>query len=529
MLSSISRLAGWLWGGLPPGPPAADVEAPADQVLLGTAVAAPPPKPSAPLPPVNAKDRTWQDEIIYFAMTDRFADGDKSNDQKVDLKNPEGFHGGDWQGLINHLDKLADLGVTTLWISPVTQNDEEFDGKAGYHGYWPHDFRKPEPHFGDMAKLQELVEKAHQKGIKVLIDVVLNHTGYNHPWTRDPSKYPWFHHNGVGEVEGSLWGLPDLAQENPDVAHYLIDTSKWWADQTKADGFRLDAVKHMPKDFEKQFADSLHQKEGNNFFLVGEVYDYSTQTVASYEKDAHMDAMFDYPLANVLRNVVGYEKLGFFARRAAYNRLHISFPGEASRIMHQPKPSGQQFHDVFANDNLYLSPNLTTTLIENHDMPRFMSVAGKNAREKYQLALLLQFAFRGIPTVYYGAEDGMGMTVEDMRADKRDGADPGMRQYIKDLTAMRRDNIALRRGEQKELSYDDDTYAFARVCPEQTIFCATNFSGSDQTRDFPLPDVGAAKVKLRNVLNGEVIETDGKSVRLHMAPDSAGVYEVLKQ
>ena len=194
--------------------------------------------------------RSWEDDILYFAMTDRFANGDKTNDVGTDPSNPQRLHGGDWQGIIDNLDEIKKVGATALWISPVQQNDRDFMGMDGYHGYWPNDFHKTEPAFGDMDKLKELVEKAHEKGMKVVIDLVLNHTGYNHPWANDPEKKEWFHDNKLSfkdDMEkGSLFGLPDLAQEKPMVEDYLIEMGKFWARETNCDGFRLDAIMHFP-------------------------------------------------------------------------------------------------------------------------------------------------------------------------------------------------------------------------------------------------------------------------------------------
>ena len=127
----------------------------------------------------------WQDDIIYFIFTDRFSNGDKSNDINVQANNPQGYHGGDLQGVINKLDYIKDLGATTIWITPPMDNrDEAFKVSSGdmygYHGYWTKDFYKVDEHLGDMKKMQELVTKAHAKGMKVLIDIVMNHLDYGH-------------------------------------------------------------------------------------------------------------------------------------------------------------------------------------------------------------------------------------------------------------------------------------------------------------------------------------------------------------
>ncbi|NDD27579.1 MAG: hypothetical protein EB084_04855 [Proteobacteria bacterium] len=200
------------------------------------------------------KARSWHDEVIYMAMTDRFHNGDKTNDAGTDPTNPNRFHGGDWQGLIDKLDYLADLGVTTLWISPLPEQIRDFLGTDGYHGYWTKDFTRPEPSFGTVDKLRELVDKAHEKGLKVLVDLVVNHLGYGAPMAEDPAYHDWFHHQGNVNLtlqrnmeKGKLSGLPDFAQENPVVSRWLIDQCKAWIDKADIDGFRLEVLGRDPR------------------------------------------------------------------------------------------------------------------------------------------------------------------------------------------------------------------------------------------------------------------------------------------
>ncbi|MHB2020929.1 MAG: alpha-amylase family glycosyl hydrolase [Candidatus Xenobia bacterium] len=471
------------------------------------------------------RDRRWEDEVVYFAMTDRFNNGSGDAGKDIHRDNPEGFHGGDWQGIINKLDDLKDLGVTTVWISPVTQNDRNFFGKDGYHGYWPHDFYHTEPNFGDLNKLKELVDKAHQKGMKVIIDLVLNHTGYNHPWVQDPTKQDWFHHGGKDRETRALFGLPDLAQENPDVSKYLIDMGKYWIRQTGADGYRLDALMHMPKTFIKQFSDAMHAEFGKNFLLVGEAYNPDPEFVASYEKDAGVDGMFDYGLSDAIRNVVGQDNKSWLPTRIyGYLQLRKEFPGEGHRVLFPGKGGTQQFHDLFLQDSAYPNARMEATLIENHDMPRFISAAGEDARQKLKLALGLEFTFRGIPTIYYGTEDAMkGMTAAEVREDKQDGADPQMREYVKTLAHMRQDNVALRRGDQKELLCDHEVYAFMRSCPQLRIVVAANVSSDEAERQIKLDHPAT----LRNLVTGETVKCPDGSLDLTLPAHDYAAFELL--
>ncbi|MCA9542927.1 MAG: hypothetical protein KC613_01010, partial [Myxococcales bacterium] len=161
----------------------------------------------------------WRDEIIYQIMVDRFEDGDPSNNYNVDVRREASYHGGDWQGIIDRLDYIESLGVTTLWISPVVKNVEEDAGFASYHGYWTQDFLAVNPHFGDLSKLQELVREAHARNIKVILDVVTNHIGQ--------LFYYDINRNGQPDIVFFGGGGPGHGSQNPDQASDLRRASEW--------------------------------------------------------------------------------------------------------------------------------------------------------------------------------------------------------------------------------------------------------------------------------------------------------------
>lgn len=471
-----------------------------------------------------APAHSWKDETFYFVMTDRFANGDRTNDAGADPGNPGRFHGGDWQGIIDHLDDLHDLGATALWISPIVMNDTDFLGMDGYHGYWPHDFEKTEPHFGSAEKLKELVDEAHKRGMKIVVDLVLNHTGYNHPWATDAQHADWFHHGETGLEKGSLWGLPDLAQENPRVSDYLIRNAENWARSLSLDGFRLDAVMHVPRAFVKQFGDDMHGHLGKDFFLLGEAYTGDQKFLATIKSETGLDSMYDFPLSNTIRSVVGHrEDRGWFGRWKEWHRLRQSFPGEAWRVRTSGGANARWFHDLFKKDGTYDDPASLMTIVENHDMPRFITAAGPRAHEKFEQALTLQFAFRGIPCLYYGAEDGMGSRGDaDLRADKRDGADPALRAHIKSLARMRKDSVALRRGEQREVLCDKQVYAFTRVHPDETVLTVANVGDRPEQRSIPL----AGPCTLKDLRTGETLVVSADHLDVHLPPAATRVFRV---
>jgi alpha-amylase len=240
--------------------------------------------------------RTWQDEIIYFIMVDRFHNGDPTNDYEVNTHDQRAYHGGDLAGVTKKLDYLKSLGITSIWLTPIVDNEDK-----GYHGYWTKDFYKVEEHFGSLEDLKLLVKEAHQRQIKVILDLVVNHTGYQHPWLNDPTKKEWFHEemnilswDNQDQVEnGRLAGLPDLAQENAETENYLLEMAKWWIEETDIDGYRLDTVKHVPKWFWEKFAKEVKSVK-EDFFLIGEVWHNDPRYIAEYNK-VGIQAFVDYP------------------------------------------------------------------------------------------------------------------------------------------------------------------------------------------------------------------------------------------
>lgn len=441
--------------------------------------------------------RRWEDEIIYWAMTDRFCNGDRLNDLNANPANPNAFHGGDWQGIIDKLDYLKDLGFTTVWISPVVQNDKDFFGSDGYHGYWPHDFFKTEENFGTLEKLQELVSKAHQKGLKVVVDLVLNHTGYNNPMGKDPKYYEWFHHAGSTKFvdswsmeHGSFRGLPDFAQERPEVSEYLKKMGQYWVEKTGLDAFRIDAAKHMPKQFLKDFTATMHEASENNCATIGEAYFGEPKSLCRYQKKGGMDLLFDTPLVDVIRNsfTADSQESKWGLLKDAWKSLCLH-PYDAVRNMRKlfSGNTAKGFSALFRRDELYDNPHHLVTFMDNHDMSRFLTIAGADGKNKMKLAITFLMTARGVPAIYYGTEDSMGLEPDTLdRADKKWGNDPEMAGFLKKLTHLRKESPSLRRGRQKELYVDKEIYAFNRIYGDEESVVIMNCSDKRQQRDIPL-------------------------------------------
>jgi alpha-amylase len=440
----------------------------------------------------------WEGKTVYYAVTDRFHNGDPSNDGVVDPKDPEKFHGGDWQGVIDKLDYLQGLSVDCIWLSPPYLNERNYDGianrnappKDGFHGYWPMDFEKVDPNWGDMAKLRELTEKAHERGMKVMLDVVVNHTAYGHSWPQDPAKKDWFNWegniSGLGQWQqerGNLCYLPDLNQDNPEVSRHLIDAHKMWLDQG-VDAFRVDAVRHVPETFLRDFDREMRATKPG-YFAVGEVFQQDPNYVAGYQNRT-MDSMFDFPLAYAIRNVfAGDPSRTLKERLALFRKMLFAQPQEAIRglLKSHKSESMQALSNVLSQDSLYDNPGRLGTLVDNHDMIRFMSDAGGRL-DKLELALAFLYAVRGTPHVYYGTEVGMAGVGNANRNDMEWGKNPEFTDTVRALAQARAGSEALQQGKQVELNVADETYAFSRMLPDEEVVCV--FNNGDTAQIVPL-------------------------------------------
>ncbi len=403
--------------------------------------------------PATTGQRGYRMHGIYFVLVDRFSNGDRTNDGDVDIDDPEAWHGGDLKGIIDHLDYIRNLGFDTIWMSPVFfSQKEKFLGHGAFHGYWTLDPTKVDPKFGTAELLKKLTIKAHNLGLKIILDLVLNHVGYNSPLvTMHPD---WFHHRGTITnwkdheqlLNNEVHGLPDLAQENPVVYSWLLEAALMWLQKVGVDGFRLDAVKHVPLSFWKKFNSALETKRPG-VILLGEHYDGDPAEVDRVQRKGHFSHMFDFPMAFALKDVFC-----------------------------SGKPAGK-LAAILSNDRLYTKPENLVTFLDNHDVARIRSACGGDL-DKVKQALTAQFAIRGIPSVTYGTETGLlGAGEPQNRTDMvfSHETSPGdLAGHIKKLFAIRQANPVLLKGKTRILSYDDGLLSFVRVGFGSEVLVAIN-------------------------------------------------------
>ncbi|MGB6133210.1 MAG: alpha-amylase family glycosyl hydrolase [Acidobacteriaceae bacterium] len=430
-------------------------------------------------------------DVMYLIMTDRFADGDLANDpHPSQLTLPRGWHGGDLRGIEQHLNYLDQLGVTTVWMTPVYDND---GGQQDYHGYSATNLYRTDPHFGTLADLRDLTDALHRRGMKLVLDTVPNHVGAANPWAADPPMPDWFHGTRTdhlmatyefqnlidphatweqqrGVTEGWFaYVLPDMNQENPVVKQYLIQNVIWWVETTGADGLRYDTFPYVGRAFWQALNGELHTLYPR-LTTVGEVF-HPNPVITSFFAggvghegiDTGLWTPFDFPM--------------FFALRAALSH-------------HDPAAGGPVRHDdmraleeVLSEDWLYPHPERLVIFLGNHDTMRFLSQPGVTVAD-LRLAFALLATLRGMPQIYYGDEIAMrGENDPDNRHDFPGGF-PGdtqnaftaagrtpeqaqMYDWVQKLLAYRRGHPALQTGEQQDLLYDATAFVFVRTADVQ--------------------------------------------------------------
>lgn len=414
--------------------------------------------------------RDWRDEILYFAMTDRFFDGDPANDRDVKKGDKGAFHGGDWRGLTRKLGYLSHLGVTALWISPVVEQIGHPVTGAGfpdwaYHGYWAEDFTRPEPRFGTEAELRALVDAAHGLGIKVLVDVVLNHPGYGSHFVTDGAMVRSTELGTCGATDDDLLkclsGLPDFKTEDPKVAEQLEAWQLAWIERTGCDGFRVDTVKHVSPGVWRDFARRARALRPD-FFLLGEVWGATMhEDFASEYLGDQMDTLFDFGFNG--------EVEGFLLARGR----PVAF-GRFLQARHR-----------------YPKRQVLAHYLDTHDVPTMYTRLGGD-RRKLVLAATLQLTSVGIPVITWGNEVGRkGGVWPENRSDMPWGKaqDGTLLTMYRRLIELRRAHKALSRGAYTTLATSDDALAYLRSWPEgpDAVIVAVNRGNKPAALALALP------------------------------------------
>ncbi|MGZ9674820.1 glycoside hydrolase family 13 protein [Flavobacterium sp. GNP001] len=368
-------------------------------------------------------------DVMYLLMPDRFANGNKNNDSTADTKEkynrdlPGGRHGGDIEGIIKNLDYIAATGATTLWSTPLCEDN---DAKFSYHTYGQSDVYKIDPRYGTNQDYADLAAELHKRKMKLVMDYVTNHWGIEHwmikdlptkDWINQFEKYTQTNHKrtvihdiNASEIDKKVaidgWfvpSMPDLNLKNPLTLNYLIQNAIWWIEFADLDGFRIDTYNYSDPAGIATWTKAI-TNEYPNFNIVGEVWMQSQAQMAFWQKDSKIAAIQNYN-----SNLPSVMDFTFYeATTKAFNEDDAGWDKGLMR-----------FYDNFANDFLYPNPNNILIFAENHDTNR-INETYKNDLRKYKMAMSILATVRGIPQIYYGSEIGM--------AGNKDRGDAAIRQ-----------------------------------------------------------------------------------------------------
>lgn len=468
----------------------------------------------------NGKTRikgVTSEDFIYLLMPDRFSNGDVSNDAFDDMRDKEANrndkyarHGGDTKGIINHLDYLKDLGVTTIWCTPLIENDmpkmEEVSfNLAGFHGYWFTDHYKIDKRYGGNEAYKQLINEAHKKGLKVVHDAVYNHVGLYHWMNLDPPSKDWINqwpsftppshrdvslfdpHRSAIDNNTMLKGwfvrhLPDLNLANPLVATYMLQNAIWLAEEFGFDGIRVDTYKYCDETFLnnvntailKEFPTMTTFVEGWGHDVLSNAYFVRNNLDIPFKHNA-MGAL-DFPLCFAMQNSL-VQKAEW---TSGVNDLYLTL----------------------AEDMVYKDPLRNCIFLDNHDMNRFFSVVGEDVR-KFKMGMALLLTQRGIPQLYYGDEILMknfknptdqevrydfpggfpGDMINKFDASGRTAEENEVYNYIKTLASYRKSSSALQTGKTMQFIPQNGVYVYFRYDNNHTVMCVMNTNAESSTID----------------------------------------------
>ena len=490
------------------------------------------------------------EDVLYLIMPDRFANGNPGNDivegmleKKIDRNDPFARHGGDLAGIANHLDYIADLGVTAIWLNPTQENDMP-DGS--YHGYAITDYYQIDRRFGTNEEFKTLVDQAHSKGLKVVMDMIFNHCGSENYLFRDKPSKEWFNFHSeyvqtsfktasVMDVHASQYEkkiatdgwftqvMPDLNQRNRHVARYLIQSSIWWIEYAGINGIRQDTHPYADYDFMSQWCKEVLD-EYPYFNIVGETWLNSNVLVSYWQKDSKLAA----PKNSNLPTVMDFPLQGLMNQ--AFDEETTEWAGGLYKL-----------YDYQTQDLVYANPMNLLTFLDNHDTSRFATTDEKAENlTRYKQAITFLLTTRGIPQIYYGTEilmtgdkgkgDGdlrkdfpggwQDDTTENFTANGRTAMQNEAFDFTRKLLNWRKGNEVLGKGTLKHYSIQNGTYVYERKYDGRSVVVMMNGTGQAQTLNLTpyreiLPQAEAKDfLSGRTVTLGETLELQPREILL---------------
>lgn len=456
-------------------------------------------------------------DVLYMVMPDRFANGDGhhasaikslTNPTEEDRDNPNARHGGDLKGIANHLDYIDSLGITALWLNPVLENDMP---GGSYHGYATTDYYRVDPRFGTNAEYAQLIDTLHSRGIKMVMDMIFNHSGSSHPWALDPPASDWFNHQDqyvqtnyrlstitdpyASDYDKDLtvngWfveSMPDLNQKNPHLMKYLTQNSIFWIEDAQIDGIRMDTYPYADMEEMGKWIDAV-KAEYPDFNIVGECWFGSpageqfwqtgSAIAASKGIDTRLPVVMDFPLSILCADLKPFK-----TNSQAWDGIN-------------------EVYDHFALDYVYANPMNVLRFLDNHDTDRFILKEPENL-DSWKQAVALLLTVPGIPQLYYGTEilmhgskegsDGFvrrdmpggfkGDKVNSFEADGRSDIQNEAYDFIAAVANWRKTSEAIGKGDMKHFMPTNGVYLYRRSYGPEEVIVILN--GKDENLDLDM-------------------------------------------
>lgn len=491
-------------------------------------------------------------DVIYLITPDRFVNGDYSNDVVAGMKEAKinrnfdgGRHGGDIRGMINSLDYIADMGFTAIWPTPVLENNMV---GYSYHGYAITNHYKVDPRYGTLDDYKELSSKARQKGIKLIFDEVLNHTGHGYWWTDDLPFKNWLNYpdtktstNHRRTVNQDLYAsdydkafmkkgwfdrmMPDMNGENPFMANYLIQNTIWWIETLQLGGVRQDTYGYSDKTFLKNWSCAI-MDEYPNFSMVGEEWSVNPLITSYWQRgkknadgyNGCLTSIMDFPLQEALVNALKEKETW----------------GKGLVVL----------YEALANDFVYADPSNILIMGDNHDMDRIFTQLNEDV-DLTKMALGYLLTTRGIPQIYYGTEvlmqntghhkvDGLirsdflgGWKEDTVSAFSGKGlteAQKNTQLYLKQLLNWRKNNSVIANGKTLHFAPFDGLYVYFRYDNQKTVMVVMNKNDKSTTLETKrFDEILKSKTSAKNILNNE---TQTIKNGLSISPKSTMIFEI---
>lgn len=497
-------------------------------------------------------------DLIYLIVPDRFANGDTSNDvspavtETMTRHSPNGRHGGDIQGIIDHLDYIADLGATAIWNTPLLEDNAQ---RGSYHGYACSDYYHIDPRYGSNELYRTLVEKSHEKGLKVILDVVTNHSSTEHWWMKDMPFTDWVHSSdpyvntnhtfslgmdpNASEADHKImeegWfvrNMPDMNLDNPFLLKYFQMWAIWWIEYSGLDGFRVDTYYYNEKVPMSKWCEAVIT-EYPDFNIVGECWSGNPDLLAYWQSghpnrdgfDSHLPSIMDFPLRDAINQ----------ALVPAPKETAPQGPGRAFGGQQQgrPAPRGGNMSSVYnalSHDLTYHDLSKMLLFVSNHDTERIADVFEENP-SKMKLAFTLLATLRGIPQMFYGDEmmfaihkrgrdDGRlrkdfpgGWKEDDLNLFTEEGRKSAtgeyasaaeLHDYVRTLMNWRKGKSVIHNGKTLHFIPQNNTYGYFRYDDNEAVFVFINNSEKDVNLTWSrFAEMGATLKNGRDVLTGK--------------------------